>query len=285
MIVYNILIYDDKYKLDYNLMKNYIKSLKHIKLIDNKYKKGKIFSIYKGASIAKGKYLLFLNQNCFFINDDALKNINEVIIKDDIDIIELDLFIIFQNNYINLYKCKHFTSSYNVKSIKYNLEFNDIDINNELLTNKLIKNDFFQNVTKKYEIDKFNKLIDHYYNHIFNFIFESTIHEFKHISSDKIYLNETNADKYIFNDFNSEENQTMVEILFYINFIFDKSENTYESKGKALKEFYNLLSMIYNKFTKVSKSKINLLNKFMKCKYISLEQKILLKFYYDSLIC
>ena len=280
-----ILIYDSEHKLDYNIMENYIKSFKYIKLIDNKYKKGKIYSIYKGVSIAKGKYLLILNQNCFFINDDALKNINEEIIKGDTDIIELDLYIIFQNKFINLYKCKHFSSNFNVKSIKYNLEFNDIDIKNELLTNKLIKCNYFQSVIKKYEIDYFNKIIDHYYNHIFNFIFESTIHEFKHISSVKIYLNYTNADKYIFNDFHSEGNQTKDEILFYINFIFDNSENTYESKEKVLKEFYNLLSIIFNKFTKASKSQIDLFNKFMKCKYISQEQKDLLKFYYDSLIC
>jgi len=280
-----ILIYDVEQKIDYNLKENYIKSFKHIRLIDNKYKKGKLYSIYKGVSISKGKYLLILDQNCFFISDDALKNINEEFIKDDTDIIEIDLNIIFPNNYINLYKCKHFSSNFNIKSLKYNSEFNDLDIQNELLTNKIIKSEFFKKAINKYKIDYFNIIIDHYYNNIFNFIIESTIHEFRHISSVKIYMNDSNVDKYIFNDFNSKKNQALDETLFYVNFIFDNSENTYESKEKVLKEFYTLLSFIFNKFTKVSESKINLFNKFMKCKYISQEQKILLKFYYNSLIC
>ena len=280
-----ILIYDAEHKIEYDLMENYIKSFEYIKLINNKYKKGKLYSIYKGVSIAKGKYLLILNQNCFFLRYDAFKNINEEIIKEDADIIEIDLYIILQSNYMNLYKCKHFASSFNVNSIKYNLEFNDLDIKNELLTNKLIKSKFFQNSIKKYKIDFSNIIINHYYNHIFNFIIDSTIHEFKHISSANIYINDSNVDKYIFHDFNSEKNQALDEILFYINFIFDNSENTYESKQKVLKEFFTFLSVIFNKFTKVSESQINLFNKFMRCKYISQEQKTLLKFYYDSLIC
>ena len=197
----------------------------------------------------------------------------------------MDLYIIFQNNYINLYKCKHFASSFNVNSLKYNLEFNNLDIKNELLTNKLIKSKFFKNSIKKYKIESFNIIIDHYYNNIFNFIIESTIHEFKHISLVKIYINDSNLDKYIFHDFNSEKIQALDEIVFYINFIFDNSENTYESKEKVLKKFFTLLSIIFNKFTKVSESQINLFNKFMECKYISQEQKTLLKFYYDSLLC
>jgi len=280
-----ILIYDAEPRMDFNLMENYIKLFKHIKLINNKYKKGKLYSIYEGVSITKGKYLLILNQDCFFLDDDTLKNINDEIMKDEFDIIEMDLYIIFQNNYINLYKCKHFASSFNYNSIKYNLEFNDLDIKNELLTNKLIKNKFFKNAIKKYKIGCFNIIIDHYYNNIFNFIIESLIHEFKHTSSVKIYINDSNVDKYIFNDFNFKKNQTLDEILFYINFIFDNSENTYESKEKVLKEFFTLLGIIFNKFTKISDSQINLFNKFMKCKYISLEKKALLKFYYDSLIC
>ena len=228
---------------------------------------------------------MILNPNCFFLNEDSLKNINEEIIKENSDVIEIDLYTIFPNNYINLYKCEHYTSSFDINQIKYNLEFNDIDIKKELLTNKLFKINYIKNAINKYKIYDFDIIIDYYYDNIFNFIIESTIHEFKHISSVKIYINDTDVDKYIFKDFNSNKNQYIVETLLYINFIFDKSENTYESKEKVLKEYYNLLSIIYNKFTKISKSSINLFNKFMKCKYISQEHKILLKFYYDSLIC
>ena len=280
-----ILIYDDEHKIDYNLIENFIKPFEHIKLIDNKYKKGKIYSMYEGINKARGKYLLILNPNCFFLTEDDLKNMNEEIIKENADVMEIDLYTILQNNYINLYKCKHYISSFDMNHFKYNLEFNDIDIKRELLTNKIFKINYLKKAINKYKIYDIDKIIDYYSDNIFNFIIESTNHEFKHISSVKIYINDTDIDKYIFQDFNSEKNQYLVETLLYINFIFDKSENTYENKEKVLKEFYNLLSIIYNKFTKITNSSIDLFNKFMKCKYISQEHKILLKFYYDSLIC
>ena len=280
-----ILIYDDEHKIDYNLIENFIKPFEHIKLIDNKYKKGKIYSIYEGINKARGKYLLILNPNCFFLTEDDLKNMNEEIIKENADVMEIDLYTILQNNYINLYKCKHYISSFDMNHFKYNLEFNDIDIKRELLTNKIFKINYLKKAINKYKIYDIDKIIDYYSDNIFNFIIESTNHEFKHISSVKIYINDTDIDKYIFQDFNSEKNQYLIETLLYINFIFDKSENTYENKEKVLKEFYNLLSIIYNKFTKITNSSIDLFNKFMKCKYISQEHKILLKFYYDSLIC
>ena len=279
-----ILIYDHERKLDFNLLGNYIKSFEFIKIVDNKYKRGIIHSIFNGVSISKGKYIMILNQNCFFINDDSLKNIHEEIQKDDADILEIDLYTIFQNKYKNLYKCKHFKTNYKFTKIKYNLDFNDIDIKNDLLINKLFKIKYFRNVINNFKADYLNKVIDHYYNNIFNFIIFSTSHKFKHIFSASIYINEADTDKYIFNDFNSKNNQTIEETLLYINFIFDYSEDSFEDKEKVLKEFFNVLSIIFNKFTKISESSLNLFDKFMKCKYFSKEKKDLLKFYFDSLI-
>ena len=279
-----ILIYDDKMKKDYNLLENYIKSFGFIKLVNNKNKKGIIYSIVNGVKIARGKYLMILNQNCFFLREDSLKSIHDEIIKNDADIFEFDLYTIFPNNFINLYKCKHSQTNFVLNPIKYNLDFNEIDIKKDLLINKLFKINYLKNVINYFKVDDLNKNIDHYSDNIFNFIFQSTSHEFKHISSVRIYINETYIDKYIFNDFHSKNTQIIEETLFYINFIFDYSKDSFESKEKVLKEFFNVLSIIYNKFTKISELSINLFDKFMNCKYICKEKKALLKFYFYSLI-
>ena len=279
-----ILIYDNEDKNDYNLLYNYINSYYNIKLIDNEIKKGAISSISEGVMIAKGEYLLILNQNCFFISNDTIPNIFRELQEKYIDIFEFNLYKILQNNYINIYKCKHFVSQLNLTKIKYNLEYNDIDINKELLTNKIFRNGYFKNIIKLFKLDKIKEVIDYYYNNIISFIIENTKHEFRHINSISLYIQDVDVDKPKFNDFIPEEKKRVNETIFYFNFIYDNSNNTYESKEKVLKEFFNYMSIIYNKFTKISKESVKLINKFIYSEYISKENKNLLKFYYDSLI-
>jgi len=279
-----ILIYDGEDNKEYELLDNYIKSYYNIKLIDNGAKKGIVFSISEGAMIAKGKYLLILNQNFFFISNNTIQNIFQEIEREDADIVEFNLYKILPNNYINLYRCKHFVSKFNLTKIKYNYRFNNIDIKNELIANKLFRANFLKNIIEKFQLHKIEKIIDLYYNDIFAFLIESSPHKYKYISSVSLYINDIDCDKPKFNDFTSGENKKINETIFYINFIYKYSNNTYESKENALYEFFNLLSIIYNKFTKNSNSSVQLLNKFINCKYISKSNKNLLKFYYNSLV-
>ncbi len=74
------------------------------------------------------------------------------------------------------------------------------------------------------------------------------------------------------------------ETIFYIGYIFDNSKDTYENKEKVVKKLFNILSVIFNKFTRVSKASLKLLNKFFACEYISQSYKDLLQLYYVSLI-
>ena len=279
-----ILIFDaEKEKIDDILIK-YIKSYENIKLIKNKSKKGKIYSINKGIEIAKGKYLLILEENCFFLNNDALKNIYEEIEKEDLDIIEFNLYKITSSNYTSLYRCNHFLSQFNFSQIKYNLRFNDIDISKELLTNKLIKSNYIRDMSKKYNLKDSEIIIEFFYNDIFSFIINSNEHKFKRTNSTNIYMNENYFEKKKFNDFSIENTKLIKEAIFYINFIFDNSKNTYEEKEIIIQKFFNVLSIIFNKFTNISKSSLDLLHKIINCRYISKQNKNLLMLYYYSLI-
>ena len=186
---------------------------------------------------------------------------------------------------MNLYKCKHFSSQFNLTQIKYNLGYKEIDINKELLTNKIIKTKYFINILIKFKLNEINDIIDNYYNDIFLFSLESNTNKYAHTSLVKIYINDEDFDKFKFNDFSPEKEQIIIkEITYYINFIFENSRNTYEMKTNILNELYKDLSIIFNKFSNISESSIELLNKFMNCNYISIANKSLLQFYYNSLI-
>ena len=128
-----IIIYDGEKKEKFNFINNYLKAFPFIKLINNEIKRGIFYSISKGVMYAKGNYLMILNPNSFFLNKNVFHNIINEIRMDNIDILEFNLYKILPNNYINLYTCKHYISKFNLTQIKYNLEYNNLDINNELL--------------------------------------------------------------------------------------------------------------------------------------------------------
>ena len=279
-----ILVFDAVNKNIFSLIRNFIKKYKHIKLIKNKIKKGKFVSIYKGIIVANGKYLIILDDNCFFNKRNDLNIIYNEIEKNELDILEFDLYKILSNNYTNLYKCKHFHSQFNFKRIKYNLNQNDIDINKELLTNKIIKTNYFRNCIKKYKLKEINEIIDNYFNEIYTFVLESYKPKYNHTSGVKLYKKDFYFDKFKFNNFSFYNEQLHKEINIYINFIFEYSKDTYKSKERVLNEFVNVLSILFNKFTNTTKYSIKLMDKFMNSKFISVPSKNWLKFYNKSLI-
>ena len=279
-----IIVFDIDYENIDHIFINYIKSFDNIKLIKNKSKKGKLKSINKGITFAKGKYLLILDQNCFFINDNALENIYTEITRERSDILEFNLYKITTNNYTSLYRCNHFLTQFNFSHIKYNLRFDDIDISKELLTNKLIKSNYFKKILKRYNLKDIEIIIDKFYNDIFSFIINSNEPKFRRTNSTNLYMDEKYFEKKKFNDFSTANNKLKKETIFYINFIFDNSKNTFKEKETIIDIFFNVLSIIFNKFTNISKSSLELIHKFLDCKYISEPNKNFLKFYYYSLI-
>ena len=79
-------------------------------------------------------------------------------------------------------------------------------------------------------------------------------------------------------------NKKKKELTFYINFLFENSNNSFKEKEYALSEFLNVLSIIFNKFNKNNIESNKIYHKFLKCEYISEFNKNKLIFYYKSLI-
>ena len=268
-----IIIYDGENEKQLNLLNNYIQSFNYIKLISNPIKKGKVYSISRGVLISKGKYIMILDENYFFSNKYSFQFLCNKIKEYDLDILEFDIYKIIQNKYKILYKCHHFISQFNLSIIKYNLEFNEIDIKPELMTNKIFKTKYLQDIIIQFKLDQFNEIIDAYSNNIFSFLISSNNHKFNRTSSIHIYINDIDYEKIKFKNFTADKINIVNETITYINFIFFNSKTTYNCKEKILKEFINVLSIVFNKFTKVSKSSLTLLNRFIVSDYISIKNK------------
>lgn len=104
-----------------------------IKLIKEKDKIGVINSISKAVLMAKGKYVMVFNPLSSFITNNSSENIFFEIEKNRADILEFDLYKRLSNNYLILYKCKHYKSKFKFSQIKYNLDYKNIDINKEFI--------------------------------------------------------------------------------------------------------------------------------------------------------
>ena len=197
-----------------------------ITLVFNHIRKGLLYSISIGILNSKGNYILILQPTFLLYNENVLVELYYKIIKHDLDILEFNLLTQFDNKKkisSNLYKCSHFKTAINISSIKINKLYKDIDQENEII---------------------FNRLIYNYFHNIFLFCLISNNTNIYHFDIIGIiqYTNQT-KDLKIFKFFNNKQ-QKINDSIFYINFLYNKTENTFEGKKIALNELFNKLSII-----------------------------------------
>ena len=281
-----ILIYDNDESSHLNLIQDYIKQHKNIRLINNEKKKGILFSYSNAVLSSNGEFILLLKEGESLSKENTLFNIYDEIIKNKTDILEFNLLInkydTIKENSLSLYKCSHIESVTNFEHIKYNKDYINIDQERDLLTNKLIKTSFFKAIINKYKIIDNQEIIYDYYDEIILFLFSKEGGVFKRINEYGIikYINS----KKLFNNIYNDNKQKVNDAIFYIDFLFEHTSNSFDDKKRAIKEFFNLLNIIYNKNDKENDKSIKLIEKFIKCEYISNDDKINLKFYHNSLI-
>ena len=184
-----------------------------------------------------------------------------------------------KNDGITLYKCEHFKINIDLKLIKTNANYIDNYKNEELLSNKLIKTNFFKKIINEYRLNQYNKNIYNYFDKIFLFLLFKKDIKFRRDDIFGLIINIKD-----FNRIEKNNNLKIEDTISYINFIFDNSENSFNGKLMALNEFMNHLSIIFNKLTIVSLEAHQLLNKFLSSEYIRLEDKNELNLYYISLL-
>ena len=282
-----IIVYDNDNYLNLKLIKDYIKYYKNINLINNETKKGLLFSYSKAGFSSKGDFILLLKQGETLAKNNVLINLYEITKNEKIDILEFNLLLnkynTINNDSLYLYRCTHFKSFAHFESIEYDKKFIDLDQENDILTNYLINKNYFKNIINKYKLLENQEKIYNYYNEIFLFLFSKEENIFKRINEYGI-IKYVNDDKNIFYNIINNNHQKIQDGIFYINFLFENTPDSPIDKKAVVNKFVYLLNIIYNRFNEsYNKSKILLL-KFLNCKFISIEDKINLQFYYDSLI-
>ena len=78
--------------------------------------------------------------------------------------------------------------------------------------------------------------------------------------------------------------QILKDSIFYIDFLYKNCDEIFNGKDIALKEYYNLMSIIYNEYTTLSDDAEKLFNTFVDSNYTSATDKKRLFFYYSSLL-
>ena len=284
-----IIIFDKGRENELIEIQKFIKDYKMIALISNRIQKGLIYSISLGILKAKGNYILCLQSTYIIFKENILYELYYKIIKNNLNILEFDYITqndIMHKGGLNIYNYKHIKTTINLESIKYNKLYKDLgqENENEILFNKLIKTKFFKFIINKYNLNKYREIIYNYFHNIFLFCLFNNNTKIQHfnIIGIKQYTNQWQNLKII--KMSNDAKQKINDSIFYINFLFEQTNDTFESKKYALNEFYNILSTIYNKFNKLTNDSMKLMEKFQKSKYINISDKIDLNFYYKSLI-
>ena len=283
-----IIIYDNNEQNDIDLIQKFEKEYVNIHLINNKKEIGLINSISFGVLSSKGKYILILEPSNTLVKQNILNELYNVINDGNTDILEFNLLTntkeIINKNSLNLYKCHHFKSDLNLEIIKYNKKYINIDQKKELLINKLIKSSLFKNIIKKYKLNEIQSEVYNYCDNIFLYALKKSTNKFNRTNIFGVIKNIYNINSLKLNSIIKDKKNKIKDSIFYINFILDNSSNSFEEKKFVLNEFFNVMSIIYNKFNDINSESYILYEKFMKCHYITQSDKQYLHFYYNSLI-
>jgi glycosyltransferase involved in cell wall biosynthesis len=284
-----ILIYDKEHENndESNIIKDFIKKYPNINFIYNSPKKGKLNSIISSIQLCKGENLIILEPGYTLAQNISLDEYNYYMINSNEDILEFNLLI--NNEYeikkenLMIYKCAHYKSKIEeiINNIKFKKNIRELDQQKDLLFNKIIKKKVLQNVIEKYKLNYNEKTIDNYYNEIILFSLTISNITFRHIDAYGIiqyspYIEELNK--------NSNNNKNIIdESIFYINYIYDNTNNSTFDKEYVLHKYFDLLAIIYNKHNIVSNEASKLYKKFYLSDLISPFNKRLLKTYFHSL--
>lgn len=284
-----IVIYDMDKNNELDIIRNFVKRYSNINFINNYPKKGYLNSILEGINFSKGENILILEPGYTLSQNNSLNEFNNYIINNNEDVLEFNLLInndlsISRDNFLE-YKCSHYESKIEkiIDNIKYNKNIREIDQNRDLLFNKIIKTESLKNIISKFELKNNSKVIDYYYDDIILFSLSKEKYTFKHfdyygIIQYSVYIEELKAD-------NTSNNKTRIidNSIFYINYLYDNTNNSISEKEWALTEYFDLLGLIFNKYNDMFNEAYILYKKFYRSPFISSFNKRLLRFYFHSI--
>jgi glycosyltransferase involved in cell wall biosynthesis len=274
-----IIIVDDFSKDNtINLIKEYQKEDERIILIKHHNNKGTLISRNIGIAKSKGEYIM-LPDSDDILSENILKTCYEAAIKNKIEMIRFNIYLgngnIFFDYFVNKLKVKTIFQPELKTYLFYGLgTLEQLDFN---LSNKFIKRDAY--IRALNSINKFylNQYMINYEDGLMNYMLYRTAKSFIFIKKIGYYYLLNNQSISLKPKKNYEENFKF--IFLQLKFIIENTKNTQYEKDIANSALTKLSSLFKENFiiTKDFKFYKEVIDLFLKCKFINDENKSILQ--------
>ena len=290
MIDIEILLVNDKSSDDsISIIKNFQKTDKRIKLINNNKNMGTLYSRSIGVLQAKGKYIFPLDNDDMFFDDDVFSIIYEEAYNFNYDIVGFNS--IQANNYkakikemkdgchmhdnnLTIYK-----PNLSLFGISYKGKFKNVEVH---IWSKCIKNSIYEKAVNSLGKERYSLFMSWAEDSSMIFVLFNVAESYRYITKYGIIK---------FNRQNSAENSMSTSHklfgeIFFLDIIFDFTQNDFKSKKFAV---YQAISLRNCEFYK-SLNELNIrylqktLKKLLSCSYIINSDKIKLKNIFKNII-
>ena len=263
---------------------------KRVKLIENKKNMGTLYSRCLGSLFSRGNYILCLDNDDFFFDEDLFDYIYKESIKDDLDIIAFRA-LSSCSNFENIDKIRdfhYFGFPNNLYLSQPNLGVWTLIIkgkfrmHNHMIWSKSIKLNIYQKAVNLLGIQRYSKYICWAEDTSINFIIFNIASSFKYIHKFGYFhiIKKTSA------TFTQNKNNKLYGDLFFLDIMFDFTKNSSDknyvvSQALHLKHMYKI-----NQYSNNTNNKYltTILYKIINCEFINVENKILIKKAYKSFL-
>ena len=234
--------------IDNDMINNLQDNDKRIVLIKNKKNRGSFYSRNRGAFLAKGKYLQFLDPDDLLVNNILEKSFN-LLEKNDLDVVQYPYIREFRSGKKRI---KYLNTT---KGIIYQPELKDIMCyENGILIERLQKNMLWDKLIKKEVFINALRFIGKE-NIIEKFAFSDdilSVYAITNVAKSLTYINEPGYYHYVYRNgsfsgkkyYIEKSNQYTKSTLKIIKLIYEKADNNIKSKRKAIC-FFNSFYYIY----------------------------------------
>ena len=282
-----IIIIDDKSTDNsVNLIKEIMKNEPRIRLYQNEENRGILFTKAKGILSAKGKYIIFLDDDDKFLQRDAFTTLYNEAEKYDIDIVEFrtitSKLVLNKEGYNNTKQEETEIISQNrLKSyLFYNGIFGIIEKKDFKEVKHFVKMEIFTKIIKQIDSKYLDLKINYFDDYLFFFLLTRNAKSLKKINrifyvkqkiifSDDEKINHRKQER-IVNGFNL----SCFASLYYIEILFYHTSDTFEDKKIVFSQFEKLfLQHQCRSNTKNHEKAVKICNLFLENQYISLEDK------------
>ena len=246
-----------------------------ISLIKNQNNNGLLNSKITGVLNSKGKYILFLNQNDFFAKNDAFNILYEESEKNNLDILGF-ASLLNDGRYIHhLYEIPLIKEK-EIRQIMYNVTKKEINRTGDVLVNYFIKKDLLIQNIKTIDEKYLNKRINFNPDFFLLFLLSRNATSFKQIKNILYYSVNNWLKKWEENDLNLR----CLNYLYYIDFLYNKTNDDYADKKIVLYELENwILNTKCRKNDLIREELFNICKNLSEKKYVENKYKLELYLY------